>query len=64
MTQQALIDDQRIIGFTGRRDGMSPEQRVTVVTLMIASMSGGTRYAGLHGDAIGADAEFFEISKG
>lgn len=53
-----------VIGFTGRIDGMTDAQKATVYALLMMLMreSEGPFYV-LHGDAIGADAEFDAIVK-
>jgi hypothetical protein len=48
-----------IVGFTGTRNGMKPEQRRTVVQLL--QELGATR--GVHGDCVGADAHFDAVCK-
>lgn len=58
--------DPRIIGFTGTRLGMTPEQRQTVKELIsvihfAAKGAGTSQTVGLHGDCIGADADFHKI---
>ena len=54
-----------IIGFTGRRGGMSDEQKESVQTL-VEELAASNEEAifGLHGDCVGADAEFNEICLG
>lgn len=45
------------IGFTGRRDGMSGEQKLSVAhTVKMIASQGPTR--AVHGDCVGADEEF------
>ena|SRR5689334_11728721 len=53
-------DDRRVIGFTGTRNGMTPAQRAHVEFLVQGFVCrwGGANLAGLHGDCVGADADF------
>lgn len=53
-----------VVGFTGRRDGMTGAQKHTILELLALRMitSPGV-VAILHGDAKGADAEFNELAK-
>lgn len=52
-----------IIGFTGRRDGMSRAQMEGVRRILLDGREGFAAVSGLHGDAIGADAEFDALCK-
>lgn len=52
-----LFQDRKVIGFTGRRDGMTVEQSARVYALLRLYSQSGVVVV-LHGDAIGADAEF------
>ena len=53
----------RYVGFTGRRDGMTEHQYEIIRALLIGLACGDTEIQGLHGDCIGADAEFDAICK-
>jgi len=55
-----------IIGFTGTRNGMTDEQRESVVDLvqnLKHSLSTMASIVGLHGDCVGADADFHDICR-
>ena len=52
------MSEHPVIGFTGTRSGMTPEQKVTVTRLLANVPIGST---GVHGDCIGADADFDAI---
>lgn len=47
-----------IVGFTGRRDGMSRPQLREVHRILRELADGSEQWSALHGDAIGADSEF------
>lgn len=54
-----------VIGFTGTRGGMSHEQTVRVIKLLIRMYAQTMcRSVGLHGDCIGADADFDALCRG
>ncbi len=54
-----------VVGFTGARAGMTPAQVRAVDALLgrLAESQGGLGLCGLHGDCVGADADFDAICK-
>ncbi len=52
------------IGFTGTRNGMTPEQLQTLRVAIGRVTCGSLEQVALHGDCIGADAQFHEVCKG
>ena len=56
-----------ILGFTGTRDGMTPEQRDSatsfIARLMVGCSEAEMAFEGLHGDCVGADADFHQICR-
>jgi hypothetical protein len=58
-------DAPLIVGFTGARDGMTPAQAHAVDVLLARLADGHPTRAlcGLHGDCVGADAEFDALCK-
>lgn len=57
--------DNVIIGFTGTRSGMTDKQKYVVELLLtrIGGMESTKNPVGLHGDCIGADADFHNICR-
>lgn len=53
------------IGFTGARVGCTPAQKMELYRLIqgFVCQFGGSNTTGLHGDCVGADAEFHEICR-
>lgn len=49
------------VGFTGTQVGMTPAQVLRVREILIVSFPDPSEMWGLHGDCIGADAEFHQI---
>lgn len=52
-----------IIGFTGTRNGMTDEQKAEVTSFLSRTFLDEPWAKGLHGDCIGADADFDAICK-
>jgi len=52
-----------IVGFTGTRNGMSELQRIATRSILLALGCFEPINYGLHGDCIGADADFDQICK-
>ena len=52
--------EQLIVGFTGTRDGMTGAQK-RVITMELAPLGADHQVIGLHGDCVGADADFHAI---
>lgn len=52
-----------IVGFTGTRNGMTPEQKETVKYALTKWKSEEIEVIGLHGDCIGADVDFHFICR-
>lgn len=50
-----------VVGFTGTREGMSVTQKIGVRRALSDLVAKHTTLVGLHGDCIGADAEFEEL---
>jgi hypothetical protein len=61
----ARSDRSLVVGFTGARDGMTPAQAQAVDELLGRLADGHPTRAlcGLHGDCVGADAQFDAICK-
>ena len=59
MTERQMV----VLGFTGRADGMSEPQRVGVRVILeeFISFYPNRQPVGLHGDALGADKDFYDI---
>lgn len=57
---QPGVRDAMNIGFTGTRNGMTNEQRETVRYILSAAPPGSV---GVHGDCVGADADFDALCK-
>ena len=51
-----------IVGFTGTRNGMTPEQRLFLSTFLISNRIEATEAH--HGDCVGADADFHQLCMG
>lgn len=51
------------IGFTGTRNGMTPDQYMAVSHSVARFLDGNTNLVGHHGDCLGADAEFHQIMR-
>jgi hypothetical protein len=49
---------ERIIGFTGTREGMTPRQKATVLRLFIENMP----FTFVHGDCVGADDNAHDLA--
>jgi len=47
-----------VVGFTGTREGMTPAQKETVRKILLGVTGG---FWAVHGDCVGADAEFHSI---
>lgn len=53
------------IGFTGTRNGMTPPQRASVRQVLLHHLvsNPGTSMRALHGDCVGADADFHALAR-
>lgn len=61
---EAMLRKRYVIGFTGTRNGMTQQQRNLIITLIkVARMKAKHLVVGLHGDCVGADADFDELCK-
>ena len=55
-----MLKAMKSVAFTGTRDGMSPAQRTLVEKLLVEIAPSSV----VHGDCVGADADFHDIAKG
>lgn len=58
-----LVGVAMIVGFTGTRNGMTEAQVVEVAHLITKQCAANGRCVGLHGDCIGADANFHRLAE-
>lgn len=63
--QRSIACVPLVVGFTGTRAGMTPAQAEAVDALLgrLAAREPGRALSGLHGDCVGADAEFDALCK-
>ena len=54
--------EQLLLGFTGTREGMTPEQKKTV-KMFVENLKQSFTVLGLHGDCVGADVDFHGICR-
>ncbi len=52
-----------MIGFTGTQTGMTPAQTTAVKRLLLSGLKGGQHFVGIHGDCVGADAQFDALAR-
>lgn len=61
---ETMLSKRYVIGFTGTRNGMTQQQRNMIITLIkVARLKAKHPVVGLHGDCIGADADFDELCR-
>jgi hypothetical protein len=59
-----ILFNTLVVGFTGTRDGMTPNQKVTLRRLLTAFKEDNPHLEFRHGDCVGADAEAHVIAMG